>query len=372
MATSIRTTERGDSCEVAVVAASEEVARLRILDRQMRMGAAWVRIGAIAGVRVKPGNRGKGWGHELMQGAHKYMADNGYILSVLFGIPDFYHRFGYSNILLSKSLVRVKTAAGESLGTELAVREAKPTDTESLLAVYNAANGGLTGTLARKAVAFSQWFEDEDDWWQEERRIIVTEDKGTPVAYALGDPEWLHEGEWNMRAYEIGALPEYTGAGTSSLVRALAAEAAERRAEWLTFEMPPDSPQLSVLKPIGFTQEIEYARNQGGMGRIMDLDGLAVALRDSLRDRWRLLGLQGRVGEVDFVCDAERAEMNFGAGRTLSINLAQQYLLQLLMGYRSITELRLDFPDCVAEEDVGTIDMVFPVGHPYMWRLDHF
>ena len=42
------------------------------------------------------------------------------------------------------------------------------------------------------------------------------------------------------------------------------------------------------------------------------------------------------------------------------------------MGYRSIEELRLEFPDCVAEQDVAVVDTLFPGGHPYMWRLDHF
>ena len=42
------------------------------------------------------------------------------------------------------------------------------------------------------------------------------------------------------------------------------------------------------------------------------------------------------------------------------------------MGYRSIAELLLEFPACVAEEDVAAVDALFPGGYPYMWNLDHF
>ena len=192
------------------------------------------------------------------------------------------------------------------------------------------------------------------------------------MAYALGDPEWLHEGEWNMRPYEIGTLPGHLKAGAASVLRVLAAEAAEQRLEWLTCELPPGSPLVGVLKQIGFTHEIEYAQNQGGMGRIMDLGDLALALTDSVGERGRNLGLAGSVGKVEFICAGERAALELGAGRALSISLPQQNLLQLLMGYRSVAELRLEFPGCVTDGDAGVLDMLFAGDEPYMWRLDHF
>ena len=372
MTTSINVTERRDSCDVAVAAAGAEVARLRVLDRQMRLGVAWVRIGAIAGVKTKPRHRGQGYARELMRATVDHMRENGYDASILFGIPNFYHRFGYAPVMPDKSVVRIKTAAGEALAGTLAVREAQATDGEALLAIYNAANVERTGTLERKESSFSRWLDDDDDWWQEERRIVVAEDGGRPVAYALADPEWLFESEWNMRPYEIGVLPECIGPGTASLIRALAAEAAARRDEWLTIEMPADSPLLGVLRPVGFTQEIAYAQNQGGMGRIANLDGLTLALKDTLAKRMRKSGLAGQVGKIEFTCDTERAEIEFDAGPALSIKLPQQHLLQLLMGYRSIAELRQEFPACVDDQVVEVVDTLFPPGHPYMWRLDHF
>ena len=372
MPASIRTTESEDGCGVAVVAAGEEVARLRILDRRMRLGAGWVRIGAIAGVKTKPRQRGKGYARELMEAAIEYMREQGYPLSILFGIPDFYHRFGYAPVMPSSSEVRIKTAVGEAwLEHWRCARQTRQMGKRCLQSTTQRMRG-RTGVLERKESSFSPWLDDDDDWWKEERETIVAEDGDRPVAYALADPEWLYESEWNMRPYEIGVLPEYIGLGTASLVRTLAAEAAARRDEWLTIEMPADSPELSVLRPVGFTQEIAYAQNQGGMGRITNLGGLAMALQGTLESRMRRSGLAGRIGKVEFACDTECAVSEIGAGPTLAINLPQQHLLQLLMGYRSITELRLELPACVDDRVVDVVDALFPAGFPYMWRLDHF
>lgn len=372
MGSTVRTAQDGDRCEVFVQAGGEDVARLGILDRQMRLGAACVRIGAIAGVKTKPSQRGRGFSRELMQAALEQMRGEGYCISILFGIPGFYHRFGFVNVLASNSVVKVKTAAAETLAGGLAVREARTRDAAALLEIYDAANAGRTGTLARQASAFGGWLDDGDDWWQEERRVLVAEDNGRPVAYALGDWEWLYDSNWNMRPYELAALPQYTGPGTASLVRALAAEAAARREQWLCFELPPDSPAIGVLKPIGMIHTIEFTHNQGGMGRIVELGGLMRAMEEMLGQRVRAAGLQGRVGTVAFTCGADRARSAIGNGATIEITLPQQILLQLVMGYRSIHELRLEFPTCVTEQDVGVVDALFPAGFPYMWRLDHF
>jgi predicted acetyltransferase len=338
----------------------------------MRLAGAQVRFGGIVGVKTKPAARGSGYGRTLMAAAVDYMAEHGYPVSVLFGIPDFYHRFGYATFLAHMSQVRVKTAAAERLPMSLEVRQGSSADAEALLAVYEAQNGMQDGSMYRTRAAFSPWLVDDDEWWQEPRRILVAEDNGRPVAYALGDPEWRYESEWFMRPYEIAALPGHGGSGCASLVRKLAAEAGERREEWVSLEMLPNSPLLGPLRPIGFTQEIEYSHNQGGMGRIIDLAALAAVLETSLKRRALPAGVEEEVGRIDFICDGQRTTIELGAGSTISIDLQQQHLLQLLMGYRSIEELRLEFPDCVAEQDVGVVNTLFPEGHPYMWRLDHF
>ena len=82
-------------CKLSLVAAGETVGRAEINDLTMRLAGAWVRMGGIANVVVQSQHRGKGYASRLMREAVSYMEREGYAVSILFGIPDFYHRFGY-------------------------------------------------------------------------------------------------------------------------------------------------------------------------------------------------------------------------------------------------------------------------------------
>lgn len=372
MGTSIRSTDEGSRCKLALAVDGEEVARLTVENRRMHLAGTWVRMGGIASVRTKPAHRNKGYGRKLMEGALEHMRGEGYLVSILFGIPGFYHRVGYATVLLAQSVIKVRMDAGEALRAALPVREARRGEEEALLAVYNDENAMRTGVVRRTKASFELWQDETEDWFQEPRRILVAEEQGRPVAYALGEEGWLGHSEWRTRPYEIAAPGRAIATGGASLVRALAAEASERRAEWLELELPLDAPLLAVLRTVGFRQETVYSHNQGGMGRIVNLSGLATALTGAVRERAETWDLDDRVGRIAFTCDTERAEIAIGAGRTLAITLPQQNLLQLLMGYRGIAELLLEFPACVAEQDVAAVEALFPGGHPYMWNLDHF
>ena len=301
-----------------------------------------------------------------------YMREEGFLVSVLFGIPGFYDRFGYATVMPRKSLVTLSTSQAERLSGGLTVREARLEDRSALLAIYDAANREQNGALQRTANAFSSWTDDPDDWFQERRKVLVAEDGGRPVAYALGEKGWHPASKWGEARYEIAVPGETAFRAGPSLVRALAAEAAEQRSEWLSFEMVPDAPLAGVLRDVGYKQEIEYSSNQGGMGRIIDLAGLAAALTGTVARRLQEGTALEDVGKVVWECGSEQAEIACGLGKTVSVKLPQQALFQLLMGYRSIAELRRFWPGCVADEELAAVDALFPAGFPYMWRLDHF
>lgn len=372
MSTTIRSSEEGNRCRLALVVAGEEVARLTVEDREMRIGGTWVRMGGIASVRTKPSQRHRGYGRRLMEEAVEYMQGQGYLVSILFGIPSFYHRVGYATVLLRKSLLRVRTEDAQALTAATRVRPARAGEEEILLGIYRDALATRSGAVKRTKESFLPWYKESDEWFQEPRRMFVAEKDGQPIAYALGEQGWLSHSEWQPRPIEIAVPLSVIASGGASLIRAIATEASERRAEWLELELPPDAPLLAVLRTIGFKQETVYSHNQGGMGRVVNLSGLAAAMTDAVRERVETLDINDRVGRIALTCGSETAAIEIGTGRTLAVKLPQQNLLQLFMGYRSIAELRLEFPACVPEQDVAAVDALFPAGHPYMWNLDHF
>jgi predicted acetyltransferase len=129
----------------------EPVAQLAVGDYQMNVGGTYVRMGGIAEVVAHPGHRGKGYGASLLRRVVSQMRQDGYPISILFGIPDFYHRFGYVVVLPSYT-VTVTTRNAERLGAGNAdVRPATPEDAPALLQLYREANATRTGSLQRYA-----------------------------------------------------------------------------------------------------------------------------------------------------------------------------------------------------------------------------
>ena len=64
----------------------------------MRIGSAQLRIDGITNVETPEKHRLKGSASRAMGETIWTMESNGYDMSVLFGIPGFYHRFGYAAI----------------------------------------------------------------------------------------------------------------------------------------------------------------------------------------------------------------------------------------------------------------------------------
>lgn len=66
-----------------------------VWDYRMRVGSAVLRVGGIGVVATDPAYRGKGLMARTIEATHEAMRAGGYDLAMLFGIRDFYHRYGY-------------------------------------------------------------------------------------------------------------------------------------------------------------------------------------------------------------------------------------------------------------------------------------
>ena len=82
----------------------EPIARVIIADRRMRIGCAQVRMGGIGGVWTDPQHRKQGHMRAVMNRAVQFMRDEGFEVSLLFGITDFYPRWGYATMIPDQRL----------------------------------------------------------------------------------------------------------------------------------------------------------------------------------------------------------------------------------------------------------------------------
>ena len=76
-----------------------EIAHLWVIDFQMRIGTAQVRMAGIGDVYTNRQYRMKGYMRHLYEDTLNYMTAEGYDVSMLFGIPNFYTKFGYATSL---------------------------------------------------------------------------------------------------------------------------------------------------------------------------------------------------------------------------------------------------------------------------------
>ncbi len=355
---------RGRKCKLSLDVAGETVGRAEINDLAMRLSGAWVRMGGIANVVVQSQHRGKGYASRLMREAVSYMEREGYAVSILFGIPDFYHRFDYVPVM-AEYRVSVAVRDAERLTATTTVRPACREDYAGLLDLYTRVNASRSGAVRRPRV-FYEALADEV-WWGHPTRILVTGETAHPTGYVLleGDPA-------SLSIMDVIVPAEHVPTAGASLIAWLGQEALTRRRERLRLPVPPDEPLVGLLRGIGCKVEATYPANHGGMGRIVDLDALVTAIEPAIADRIRALPSEARPGRVEFDCpDTGRAGLELGDGPVLRIRLPQQQLLQLLMGYRGIDELWREHCGDDAG-DLAAIRALFPAGYPHMWELDHF
>ena len=118
-----------------------------VWDLGMRIGSAVTRLAGIGAVATLEPHRGKGLMAQTAGDCVAGRDETGYDLSLLFGIPNFYHRFGY---VVASSSVRFAFLTRD-LEPAPRAEQSEPFEGEvtELAALYNRENAGVTGTYVR-------------------------------------------------------------------------------------------------------------------------------------------------------------------------------------------------------------------------------
>ncbi len=126
----------------------EIVSHFGVWDYRTRVGGDAIRTGGIGAVMTDRRYRKRGYMRETAEAGCEAMADQGYGLSVLFGIPDFYQRFGYVPAWDASSI----TVAERDLPApqaKLKLRKVRYGPDNGFDEIANRCNAGLTGTAVR-------------------------------------------------------------------------------------------------------------------------------------------------------------------------------------------------------------------------------
>lgn len=120
-----------------------------IYERFMHIGKARLLTGCVSAVVVQPDHRAGGVGRVMLSDATAFARERHHALLVLDGIPNFYHRFGYTDVIDTNQLVMGRLDILAAPEAESQTRLATLDDTADLLALYHRQFDGRAGSFDR-------------------------------------------------------------------------------------------------------------------------------------------------------------------------------------------------------------------------------
>lgn len=356
----IRYTEFDEGTRLELCIEDKTVSGLRVFRRDLRIGDRVVRCGGIGDVGTPREHRMKGYARQVLEASIEFMRDKGFHLSALYGIPDFYTRWGFAPAL-PECRVTLKTRDAELAPARLPVRPMGPEDAKSVGALYAACNATRTGTVVRP-----------EDWsgfkrgpgWTSRVGAFVVEDAGEVAGYAMyGQDAW---------SCEIGEVGYRDSSVWSTILAETARIAWDRRLEQLTFLGPPDDSFFTYCRRYGCSLNLSYPRNAHGMARVIDQDALIETLAPLLRRRAAKAGVT-LSGSLVFQTDLGRTRLSLGSdGDSLQVRLPQWALAQLVLGYRDIHDVLFETEAHADPRALPVLEAFFPVGFPYTYCADRY
>ena len=265
------------------------VTHFGVFDFTMRIGSAAVRTAGIGCVATSRDQRGHGLMHETATACLEGLRPAGYDMSLLFGIPDFYQRYGYvSSFAESSFVLTTRDLPPSSPGVSF---QSFTGDVAQFAGQYNGENAGVTGTFVR------------------------------PTFRSLPRRRnWkchVFDGGYVVTGFRNGVLEVVDCGGPPELVL----DVARRRAlEEVSPEihfvfLPRRSPMGEYLMAMDHTFTMRAYRDGGPMVRVINLPSVLQKIAPELERRLGDSPLSGYSGALALHGDGESATVRFDGGR---------------------------------------------------------
>ncbi|HLZ23509.1 MAG TPA: GNAT family N-acetyltransferase [Ktedonobacterales bacterium] len=359
-----------------------------IYERELCAGEARLRTACIGGVVTHPEHRLRGVGTALMRDAITFAERHGHALLLLDGIPNFYHRWGYTDIYDLTEHIIERAAVAALPATGCTTRPATLDDAPALLALYQRHYSRYTGSFTRTLE-------------QQRVRLERSRDRGNPpvlaedaAGNALGYLMLPSAGD-RVRAGEVAAS---TWPAAAALLQhhAHIVEAQAEAPASLTWPLPPDSYTCYLLAdhldvtaatPDNDTRtsvvrsETYIARRTAWMARPVSPRRIVEALLPVWQAR---LASARRIASMSFtlrtgdevtalsIVDSAVQLLPIPAPDSLEAVLTPAQLVQLLFGYRPVSYLAAQPDTHIPESLLPVLDTLFPAGQAWIPWSDSF
>ena len=366
-------------------------------------GAIDFGVGRPENVATDPAYRNRGLVRILMNMIHARSAAEGHLVQAITGIPYFYRQFGYEYVLDLGGQRRVPLAALTDPKSEVTeaytLRPATVADIPNLIAWYN-----------QRRDANLVWHEAPADYWRYHitgwdeptvreqgptqvglfgRLHILVDRQGRDCGYS-----WLAAKRWgdDCRIYALELAPGVNWqSAMPGLLQALrqhgesipAVSADTEPLRQLSFHLGRAHPAYAVL---GDSLAPRAIPPYAWYLRVPDLPAFVQHITPVLEARLARSPLTNHTGELKVDFYRGGLQLAFAQGKLATVESwrapdfgdeAQAgcpalVFLQLIFGYRSLTELRAIFPDVWASEEAALLlDVLFPKQPSTVYSLSY-
>lgn len=339
---------------------------LRVNMETIRLGEARLKMGGFGWVTTAPEHRKKGVGSALMRDTMRYLREQGCHVSMLFGIPNFYHRFGFATTLSEyATLVRVPAVEGAA-NPAYRMRAGKPGDIRAMQRIHNANDAEAACSIVRSSAHMTnQW-----ERWKDLR--VITDKQGTLIAYFTA----------RVTAGEL--VIDESGVASRDAARAVlhacGALARESCVPCIRLHMPPPHPLSRYLLEYQSVHEMRVDRNGSGMMAFVCLDEALESMLPEWEARLQSHAARDHRTEVTLLADGAPYRIRAHRGALDIANVAGKNkfsvtpgeLIHLVTGYRYLDDLYALQRRIITAEARELLAVLFPKRYPFVWPIDRF
>ena len=339
---------------------------LRINMETIRLGEARLKMGGFGWVTTAPHHRNKGVASALMRDTMRYLREQRCHMAMLFGIPNFYHRFGFATTLSDyATLVRVPAVA-EVANPGCRMRAGKPGDIRAIQRIHSANDVDVPCSIVRSSAHITnQW-----DRWKDLR--VLTDAQGTLVAYFIS-----RTAPDELVVDESGVTSRDAAVAVLHACGALAREACVPR---IRLHTPPAHPLTRQLLEFQSVHEMRVDRNGNGMMAFVCLDEALETMLPEWEGRLQRHAARDHRTEVTLLVDGVpfRIRANRGALDIANVagknkfGLTQVELVHLVTGHRFLDDIYALQRRIITAEARELLAVLFPKRSPYVWPMDRF
>ncbi len=339
---------------------------LRLTTDTIRLGEARLKMGGLGWVTTDPKHRHRGVCSALLEDTLDYMRAHGYHVSMLFGIPNFYHRFGYATTLAEYAVLVDVSELPADAPRAYRIRPIKPGDIPAVQRIHRDNNADVPCSLIRSGAHFT------NKWNRIEHARVLTNDQGKVLGYVV--------------AHRADAYYDVTEAGIESpeVARDLLANCARAAQESfctrVRFDLPPEHPLAHVLAQYESVHETRLTRERGGMMTFVDVAESLENLVPEWEARIALGGMSEMNVETTLVVEnaGYRVRSHRGAidvtpamGEN-KFSLSRVELMRLVAGYVYFEDVFHERRRLVPPEAYRLLAAIFPKRNPYVHLFDRF